>query len=158
MKRKGDTVRYTVAEIDEMLAHGESRTDWVVVKAMTEEELEASIAADRDDVHEPIDWSLAVKGMPPGKRDIHVQMDEDVLEWFRQTGRGYQTRINNVLRAFTGSRKRAARQRAFAALTIWAPATRYSSSSETAPCQQQMARRVADRLAAGFGDDRGLAQ
>jgi len=109
MKRKGDTVRYTVAEIDEMLAHGESRTDWAAVKAMTEEELEASIAADRDDVHEPIDWSLAVKGMPPGKRDIHVQMDEDVLEWFRQTGRGYQTRINSVLRAFMESRRRGPR-------------------------------------------------
>ena len=109
MKRKGDTVRYTVAEIDEMLAHGESRTDWVVVKAMTEEELEASIAADPDDVHEPIDWARAVKGIPPGKRDIHVQMDEDVLEWFRQTGRGYQTRINSVLRAFMESRRRGPR-------------------------------------------------
>jgi uncharacterized protein (DUF4415 family) len=158
MKRRGDTGRYTAEEIDEMLAGGESQTDWAAVKAITEDGLEASIAADPDDVHEPIDWSLAVEGIPPRKGDIHIRIDEDVLDWFRQAGRGYQTRINNVLRAFTGSRKRAARQRAFAALTIWAPATRYSSSSETAPCQQQMARRVADRLAAGFGDDRGLAQ
>jgi len=29
-----------------------------------------------------------------------------VLEWFRQTGRGYQTRMNNVLRAFVESRRR----------------------------------------------------
>jgi uncharacterized protein (DUF4415 family) len=65
---------------------------------MTEEELEASIAADPDDVHEPIDWTQAVEGMPPRKRDIHIRIDEDVLDWFRQAGRGYQTRINNVLR------------------------------------------------------------
>ena len=109
MKRRGGTVRYTVAEIDEMLAHGESRTDWAAVKAMTEEELEASIAADPDDVHDPIDWTQAVEGMPPRKRDIHIRIDEDVLEWFRQAGRGYQTRINNVLRAFMESRKRARR-------------------------------------------------
>ena len=109
MKRRADTVRYTAEEIDEMLAHGESRTDWAAVKAMTEEELEASIAADPDDVHEPIDWTLAVKGIPPQKRDIHIRLDEDVLDWFRQTGRGYQTRINNVLRAFMESRKRAPR-------------------------------------------------
>ena len=109
MKKRGDTVRYTAEKIDEMLARGESRTDWVAVKAVTEEELEASITADPDDVHEPIDWSRAVKGIPPGKRDIHIRIDEDVLEWFRQAGRGYQTRINNVLRAFMESRRRAPR-------------------------------------------------
>jgi uncharacterized protein (DUF4415 family) len=92
-----------------VLARGDSRTDWAAVKAVTEEELEASIAADPDDVHEPIDWSRAVRGMPPHKRDIHIRIDEDVLDWFRRAGRGYQTRINNVLRAFMESRKRAPR-------------------------------------------------
>jgi uncharacterized protein (DUF4415 family) len=109
MKKKGDIARYTAEEISEMLARGESRTDWAAVKAMTAEELEASIAADPDDVHEPIDWMQAVEGMPSRKRDIHIRLDEDVLDWFRQAGRGYQTRINNVLRAFMESRKRAER-------------------------------------------------
>jgi uncharacterized protein (DUF4415 family) len=109
MKKKGDTVRYTVEEIDDLLARGASGTDWAAVKGMTEQELEASIAADLDDVHEPIDWTRAVKGMPPRKRDIHIRLDQDVLDWFRQAGRGYQTRINNVLRAFMESRKRAPR-------------------------------------------------
>ena len=67
MKRRGDTVSYTAEEIDEMLARGESRTDWAAVKAMTEDELEASIAADPDDVHEPIYCSRAVKGIPRDK-------------------------------------------------------------------------------------------
>ena len=65
MKRKGDTVRYTVEEIDAMLARGDSRTDWASVKGMTEEELEASIAADPDDVHAQVDWRKAVKGFRP---------------------------------------------------------------------------------------------
>jgi uncharacterized protein (DUF4415 family) len=109
MKKKGDIARYTAEEIDSMLARGESRTDWAAVKAITEEQLEASIAADLDDVHEPVDWTLTVEGMPPRKRDIHIRIDEDVLDWFRQAGRGYQTRINNVLRAFMESRKRVSR-------------------------------------------------
>jgi uncharacterized protein (DUF4415 family) len=109
MKIRGDTVLYTAEEIHEVLARGDSRTDWAAVKAVTEEELEASIAADPDDVHEPIDWSRAVRGMPPHKRDIHIRIDEDVLDWFRRAGRGYQTRINNVLRAFMETRKRAPR-------------------------------------------------
>jgi uncharacterized protein (DUF4415 family) len=109
MKKKGDIARYTAEEIDSMLAGGESRTDWAAVKAMTEEQLEASIAADLDDVHEPIEWTQTVEGMPPRKRDIHIRIDEDVLDWFRQAGRGYQTRINKVLRAFMESRKRVSR-------------------------------------------------
>ncbi len=106
MKKKGDIVRYTAEEIRAMLARGESRTDWAAVKAMSEEELESSITTDPDDVHAPVDWTQAVEGMPPRKRDIHIRIDEDVLDWFRQAGRGYQTRINNVLRAFMESRKR----------------------------------------------------
>jgi uncharacterized protein (DUF4415 family) len=109
MKKRGGTVRYTVEEIDKMLARGESRTDWAAVEGTTEAELEASIAADPDDIHEPIDWTRAVKGIPPRKRDIHIRIDEDVLYWFRGAGRGYQTRINNVLRAFMESRIRAPR-------------------------------------------------
>ena len=105
MKKKGDTVRYTADEIDAMLARGESRTDWARVKGMTEEELEASIAADPDDVHAPVDWKKAVKGLPPAKRDVHIRIDADVLDWFKQAGRGYQTRINEVLRAFVESRR-----------------------------------------------------
>ncbi len=109
MKRKDDTVRYTAEELDAMLARGDSRTDWAAVRRTTEEELEASIAADPDDVHDPIDWTRAVKGMPPRKRDIRLRLDEDVLDWFQQAGRGYQARINAALRAFMERRERARR-------------------------------------------------
>jgi uncharacterized protein (DUF4415 family) len=106
MKKKGGTTRYTAEQIDAMLARGESRTDWARVKRMTEEELEASIAPtgharglkahDPDDVHATLDWNKAVKGLPPAKRDIHLRIDADVLDWFKQAGRDYQTRINEV--------------------------------------------------------------
>ncbi len=29
-----------------------------------------------------------------------MRVDQDVLEWFRAEGRGYQTRMNAVLRAY----------------------------------------------------------
>ena len=108
MVRKGDIVRYTAEEIDAMRARGEDRTDWAKVDAMTEEELEASIAADPDDVHEELDWSKGIKGLPPFKKHINIRIDADVLDWFKATGRGYQTRINNVLRAYVDSRPEAA--------------------------------------------------
>lgn len=36
----------------------------------------------------------------PRKAAISLRVDNDVLEWFKSRGRGYQTRINSVLRAF----------------------------------------------------------
>jgi uncharacterized protein (DUF4415 family) len=36
----------------------------------------------------------------PAKKSISLRVDEDVLEWYKAQGPGYQTRINAVLRAF----------------------------------------------------------
>src|ERR1700757_3746585 len=105
MEKKNDTVRFSAEQLETMRQRGESGTDWARVDAMTEAELEASIAADPDDVHEAPDWSHAVLGLPPRKEHINIRIDADVLAWFKQTGRGYQTRMNNVLRAFVESRK-----------------------------------------------------
>jgi uncharacterized protein (DUF4415 family) len=43
------------------------------------------------------------------KEQINVRIDADVLGWFKASGKGYQTRINNVLQAFVESRRRAMR-------------------------------------------------
>ncbi len=34
------------------------------------------------------------------KAQLTLRLDRDVLEWFRSQGRGYQTRINSLLRAY----------------------------------------------------------
>ncbi|HEY2808491.1 MAG TPA: BrnA antitoxin family protein [Steroidobacteraceae bacterium] len=36
----------------------------------------------------------------PPKRSVSLRLDADVLAWFKAQGRGYQTRMNAVLRAF----------------------------------------------------------
>ena len=40
-----------------------------------------------------------LKPLPP-KASISLRVDQDVLEWFKAQGPGYQTRINTVLRAY----------------------------------------------------------
>jgi uncharacterized protein (DUF4415 family) len=102
MRKRSDTARHTGRKIR---SGRRTRTDWKKVDAMTEAALEASIAADPDDVHAEPDWARAVKGLPPPKEPIKLRIDADVLAWFRRTGKGYQTRMNNVLRAFVDSRK-----------------------------------------------------
>ena len=34
------------------------------------------------------------------KQAVSLRLDADILEFFRKTGKGYQTRINAVLRSF----------------------------------------------------------
>jgi uncharacterized protein (DUF4415 family) len=41
---------------------------------------------------------------PPAKRQLTIRLDADVLEWLKANGRGYQTRINRILRAAMESR------------------------------------------------------
>ena len=40
--------------------------------------------------------------MPPEKpkAQLTVRFDADIVDWFRKQGRGYQTRMNAVLRAY----------------------------------------------------------
>lgn len=98
------------SEILQKLARGESRTDWKRVKAMSRTEVER--LADRDEGPLPDDWENKVTiGLPPAKQDIHIRLDGDILEWFKAHGRGYQTRINAVLRAFVQTRARVVRKR-----------------------------------------------
>jgi len=42
----------------------------------------------------------AVFRLPVPKDAISVRIDHDVLDWFKSQGRGYQTRINAVMRMY----------------------------------------------------------
>ena len=35
---------------------------------------------------------------PPAKRQLTIRLDADVLDWLKGQGKGYQTRINHILR------------------------------------------------------------
>jgi len=38
--------------------------------------------------------------MPKRKRAVSLRLDQEVVDWFKHEGRGYQTRINAVLKAY----------------------------------------------------------
>ena len=44
-------------------------------------------------------FTKATVAWPPAKRQLTIRLDADVLNWLRANGRGYQTRINRILRA-----------------------------------------------------------
>lgn len=82
---------------------------------MTADQLQAL----RDLRNEDIDYSdippqpatgwRRVSDLAPGenKRQITLRLDADVIEFFRATGRRYQTRINAALREYIHAQKKA---------------------------------------------------
>ena len=109
MRKNENLSRSSADTIRRKISRGESRTDWKKVKAMSPTEVER--LADKDEGPLPDDWESKVTvGLPPAKQDIHIRLDGDILEWFKAHGRGYQTRINAVLRAFVQTRERVDRK------------------------------------------------
>ncbi len=55
---------------------------------------------DTSDIPEATDWKNAVRGKfyRPIKRPVTVRLDADVVAWLKRPGKGYQTRINRLLR------------------------------------------------------------
>ena len=98
MARKEHIVRHTAKEL--MAKRGASRSDWTEAAKMTDEQLEASIADDPDEAGMVMDWGSVTVELPKPKADLHMRIDRDVLDFFRKTGKGYQTRINAVLRSY----------------------------------------------------------
>jgi len=81
----------------------EPKTDWRRLRSMTDEELHAAIIDDPD--ARPTDeafWEDARVVSPQRKETVTMRLDADLLEWFRRE-RGYQTRINAILRAYVNA-------------------------------------------------------
>jgi len=93
---------------DGRLERRSSETDWARVDALTDEEIEASISDDPDEAgFRGIDWSKAEVAPSPRKQPISIRVDEDVLEFFKRLGPGYQRRMNAVLRTFMAESRKA---------------------------------------------------
>jgi uncharacterized protein (DUF4415 family) len=78
----------------------EPATDWDRLRTVTDDDVHAAIASDPD--IKPTDeafWKDVHVVMPQRKETVTIRLDADLLAWFRRE-RGYQTRINAILRAY----------------------------------------------------------
>jgi len=77
-----------------------SLTDWARVDALTDEDIDLSDCAEI--TPEMFARAVVRRGLKPAPKKVQVtlRVDSDVLAWFRARGRGYQTEINTLLRAY----------------------------------------------------------
>jgi uncharacterized protein (DUF4415 family) len=80
------------------------KTDWAALDALTDEQIEESIRNDPD-WSDDWNWSDAVLVIPPKKKATSIRVDEDVLDYFKAEGAGYQRRMNAVLRSYMQQKK-----------------------------------------------------
>ena len=80
----------------------ESRTDWKRLQKISNSDIDLS------DVPK-LDKSFFAKAqirMPKKKKAVSIRLDSDILDWFKHDGKGYQTKINAILRAYVKAHQR----------------------------------------------------
>jgi uncharacterized protein (DUF4415 family) len=80
-------------------------TDWKYLRTLSDKQIRSALDADPE-VH-PTDvsfWKKAEVVLPQPKQTVTIRLDADLLRWLRSQ-KGYQTRINAVLRTYMDAQK-----------------------------------------------------
>lgn len=105
---EGFIKRYSIEELRARVERDGSKTDDAYIRNLSEEALERSIADDPDWKDIPPNWHEGAEIVTPGpKKLLSLRLDQEVVDWFKATGPGYQTRMNAALRAYVRARQKA---------------------------------------------------
>lgn len=85
-----------------------SHTDWARVDTLRDEDIDFS---DIPELGEAFFQNATIR-LPERKVPVCIRLDREVVDWFKARGKGYQSRINAVLKAFIERQKPATGQRA----------------------------------------------
>ena len=72
-----------------------SKTNWDRLAKMEDQDIDTSDIPELSD-----DFFQNAELRVPVKKPVTLRLDADVLEWFKAGGKGYQTRINQLLRKY----------------------------------------------------------
>lgn len=97
---KTNGVRTQATTTRSPLSKRATETDWEKLRRMSASRIRKGLASDPDAHATDAEfWKSAKVVMPTRKEIVTMRLDADLLRWFRQQ-RGYQTRINAILRAY----------------------------------------------------------
>lgn len=72
------------------------QTDWARVDAMSDEDIDTSDIPPLDEAF----FANAQVRLPQRKVPMTISLDPDVADWIKSWGKGYQTRVNSLLRKY----------------------------------------------------------
>ena len=76
-----------------------TKTDFKSLAKLTDDDINYSDIAMSDEDF----WKDAEVIFPSKKIHLSIRLDDDIVSWFKRFGRGYQTKINSVLRSYISS-------------------------------------------------------
>jgi len=97
---KNNTVKRTLDPKTPPILSQEQELRLAALAALPDDQIDTSDAPFRPDAV----WVRAVD-FPHAKKLISLRIDEDVIEFFKQAGSRYQTRINAVLRSYVNAQQ-----------------------------------------------------
>ena len=95
-----NTVKRTLDPKNPPILTQEQKLRLAALAALPDDQIDTSDAPFRPDAV----WVKAVD-FPHAKKLISLRIDEDVIEFFKQAGNRYQTRINAVLRSYVNAQQ-----------------------------------------------------
>ena len=106
-KQEPTIVRVSAHDLED-LSPGKSA--WARLDELTDAEIKAAVRDDPDAAQIlTAEWFRKARLVyPENKRALSIRLDQDILAFFKRRGRGYQTRINAVLRAYVEAHSRPA--------------------------------------------------
>ncbi len=85
-----------VEQPDGSYRRAEGKTDWNRLEAMPDDQIDYSDIPELDEAF----WAKTELRLPETKDRVTLRLDHDVLQWLKNQGKGYQTRINAILRQY----------------------------------------------------------
>ena len=76
-----------------------SKTNYNRINKLSDMDIDYSDIPETDEEF----WSDADILFPTNKTHVSIRLDDDIISWFKQFGRGYQTKINSVLKSYISS-------------------------------------------------------
>lgn len=81
----------------------EMRRELAALEAMPDDRIDFSDSPEWTDLPGPIYVGLHYR---PRKKSVTIRLDEDVVRWFKKQGKGWQTKMNWVLRLYFASHRK----------------------------------------------------
>ena len=103
MKNARNTKSYTAEELKTMKA--QSQTDLSRVDAITDEELERLIAEDPAERDVRPDWTKAKLILPRAKTSVHLRLEQEIIDFFKEQGSGHIARMQAVLKSYVDAHR-----------------------------------------------------
>ncbi len=81
----------------------EMRGELASLEAMSDDQIDTSDISEWSEIKGPVYVGLHHR---PGKKSVTIRLDDDVVKWFRGQGKGWQTKMNWVLRLYFASHRK----------------------------------------------------